>query len=54
MSDDEKQALYSKHNAYKDDQYKKPLPSGMSRVKKQPKIKWPGTSGNKKRRNIKK
>jgi putative FmdB family regulatory protein len=55
MSHDEKHHLYMKHNAYKDEKDLKPLPTGMSRVKKQPKIKWPGTSGlGKKRRNIKK
>lgn len=44
MSDDEKQSLYTKHNSYKDDtELDKKLPSGMSRVKKQPKIKWPGS-----------
>lgn len=55
MSDDEKAHLYKKHNAYKeDDSQAKSLPSGMSRIKKNPKIKWPGTTNNiKKRRNIK-
>lgn len=44
MSDDEKNALYTKHNSYKEDvDLDKKLPSGMSRVKKQPKIKWPGS-----------
>lgn len=50
MSDDEKSSLYMKHNSYKDEQDLKPLPSGMSRVKKQPKTIWPGTTGKKKRR----
>lgn len=54
MSTDEKYALYKKHNSYKDEQDLKPLPTGMSRVKKGPKIKWPGTSGLKKKRDIKK
>lgn len=54
LSDDEKHHLYIKHNEYKDEQYQKPLPTGMSRVKKQPKIKWPGSSGLKKKRDIKK
>ena len=51
MSDDEKHHLYVKHNSYKDNfDESKPLPKGMTRVKKQPKIKWPGTSVTKKRR----
>ena len=54
LSEDEKHHLYIKHNEYKDEQYQKPLPTGMSRVKKQPKIKWPGSSGLKKKRDIKK
>jgi putative FmdB family regulatory protein len=53
MSDDEKSHLYMKHNAYKDKQDLKPLPSGMSRVKKTPKIKWPGTNGIKTKRKLK-
>lgn len=53
MSDDEKRALYMKHNSYKDEKDLKPLPSGMSRVKKGPKIKWPGTSGMKQKRKPK-
>lgn len=40
MSDDQKQALNKKHNMYKDPQFDKPLPKGMSRMKKQSKIKW--------------
>lgn len=39
MSKDQKQELYSKHNSYKD-QPMKPLPKGMTRVPKGPKIKW--------------
>jgi putative FmdB family regulatory protein len=55
MSNDEKQHLYTKHNAYKDEKDLKPLPTGMSRVKKKPKIKWPGSIDmGKKRRNSKK
>lgn len=54
MSEDEKTHLYIKHNSYKEDISQKQLPSGMSRVKKQPKIKWPGTSPLKKKRDIKK
>lgn len=54
MSEDQKHALYMKHNSYKDQKDLKPLPSGMSRVKKGPKIKWPGTSPkNKTRRKLK-
>lgn len=53
MSDDQKNALYMKHNSYKDESDLKPLPSGMSRVKKGPKIKWPGTTGQKQKRKPK-
>lgn len=52
MSEDQKQALWKKHNEYKDEQYQKPLPSGMSRPKKGNKIKWPGTSSQKNRRKL--
>lgn len=40
MSEDQKQALSKKHNEYKDPQFDKPLPKGMTRLKKQSKIKW--------------
>lgn len=41
MSDDEKTALYIKHNQYKEEKSQKELPSGMSRVDKpKNKIKW--------------
>lgn len=42
LSDDQKQQLEIKHNEYKDEQFKKKkeLPKGMTRLKKQPKIKW--------------
>lgn len=53
MSDDEKYSLYMKHNSYKEEKDLKPLPSGMSRVKKAPKIKWPGTNGIKQKRKPK-
>lgn len=53
MSEDQKHALYLKHNSYKDEQDLKPLPTGMSRVKKGPKIKWPGTTGSKQKRKPK-
>jgi len=53
MSDDQKTHLYIKHNSYKEDvSEQKALPKGMSRVKKQQKIKWPGTQ-IKKRRDLK-
>jgi hypothetical protein len=41
MSMDEKSHLYQKHNSYKETQEEaKPLPKGMSRIKKPPKVKW--------------
>lgn len=40
LSEDEKIHLHQKHNSYKDNQPEKPLPKGMSRMKKPPKIKW--------------
>lgn len=40
LSDDEKLALDKKHNSYKEEVPQKPLPKGMKRMKKQPKIKW--------------
>ena len=41
MTDDHKAALYEKHNAYKDEVDKKPMPTGMSRMKKpKQKFKW--------------
>lgn len=41
MSDDQKTALYMKHNSYKETKEEgKPLPSGMNRIKKPPKTKW--------------
>ena len=41
MSNDHKEYLYNKHNEYKDPVFKKELPKGMSRLKKQNKIEWP-------------
>jgi len=42
MSMDEKSHLYQKHNSYKETQEEtKPLPKGMSRVKKPAKTIWP-------------
>jgi putative FmdB family regulatory protein len=40
MSEDHKQSLYEKHNEYKDHKEDTPLPKGMTRLKKQKKIKW--------------
>lgn len=50
MSNDEKSSLYMKHNSYKFETSQKDLPSGMSRVKKPNKIKWPGSNGKTKRK----
>ena len=41
MTEDQKRALHDKHNDYKEKGSDKPLPSGMSRIKKPPKPKWP-------------
>jgi|694.fasta_scaffold00642_27 putative FmdB family regulatory protein len=49
MSEDEKTHLYHKHNEYKFDESTKTLPTGMSRIKKPEKIKWPGSKGKTKR-----
>jgi putative FmdB family regulatory protein len=40
LSEDEKKHLFDKHNSYKNEQSNKKLPSGMTRLKKQPKTKW--------------
>jgi len=40
LSDDQKVALYKKHNDYKEQPSEKPLPKGMSRIKKPPKTIW--------------
>ena len=40
LSDDQKQSLHTKHNSYKEEAPPKDLPSGMTRLKKQPKTKW--------------
>lgn len=40
LSNDQKEDLYKKHNSYKENQSDKPLPKGMSRIKRQPKTKW--------------
>lgn len=41
MTEDHKQSLFKKHNDYKEAESSKPLPSGMSRIKKPQKPKWP-------------
>lgn len=41
LSQDEKDHIYHKNNAYKDQDLVKSLPKGMTRLKKQPKIEWP-------------
>lgn len=41
LSNDEKSALYHKHNSYKENQPDTPLPAGMSRMKKGVKTIWP-------------
>jgi hypothetical protein len=41
LSNDEKQSLYDKHNNYKEKQSEKPLPQGMTRMKKGIKTIWP-------------
>lgn len=40
MTTDQQQALYKKHNDYKEETPQKALPKGMSRIKKPPKPKW--------------
>lgn len=40
MSDDEKRAIYEKHNAYKEKESEKELPTGMTRMKKTNKTQW--------------
>lgn len=41
MSNDEKASLHKKHNSYKENKEEKPLPKGMSRMKKGSKTIWP-------------
>lgn len=41
LSEDEKQSLYKKHNDYKENKEEKPLPKGMTRMKKGQKTIWP-------------
>lgn len=52
MSQDQKDELYRKHNSYKEDAPEKPLPKGMKRLKKQPKIQWTAEPNKKQRRKI--
>ena len=40
MSNDQRQELHTKHNSYREDGPTQDLPTGMSRMKKRPKIKW--------------
>jgi len=55
MSEDQKIALYQKHNSYKENKEESSsLPSGMSRIKKPPKTVWPGSKDIKKKRSPKK
>lgn len=52
MSEDQKRELYIKHNSYKEEKLEtKPLPSGMSRMKKGPKPIWPGSKNKKTKRS---
>jgi DNA-directed RNA polymerase subunit RPC12/RpoP len=53
MSQDQKDELYRKHNSYKENAPEKPLPKGMTRLKKQPKIQWTAEQTKKERRRIK-
>jgi putative FmdB family regulatory protein len=54
MSSDEKAHLYMKHNSYKESiEESKPLPKGMTRIKKPPKTIWPGSINKKHRRQPK-
>lgn len=42
MSEDQKTELYIQHNSYKENKIEeKPLPKGMTRMKKGKKIQWP-------------
>lgn len=50
MSEDQKISLHHKHNSYKEEPSDKPLPKGMSRIKKPPKTIWPGTTNTSKKR----
>lgn len=41
LSNDEKEALHRKHNSYRETPSDKPLPKGMTRMKRGDKIIWP-------------
>lgn len=41
MSQDQKEALYNKHNSYKYEKNGSQLPTGMSRIERGPKTIWP-------------
>jgi putative FmdB family regulatory protein len=43
LTEDQKTQLHKKHNNYKENIPDKPLPKGMSRIKKPSKILWPKT-----------
>lgn len=43
LTEDQKIHLHQKHNSYKDNAPDTPLPKGMKRIKKPPKISWPKT-----------
>lgn len=50
MSEDQKHDLYFKHNSYKLEEGQKELPTGMQRVKKPLRPKWPGSKSKIKRK----
>lgn len=51
MTEDQKAELHRKHNSYKEEKIEtKPLPKGMSYMKKPPKPIWPGSLNKKKKR----
>lgn len=50
LSDDEKLALYHKHNSYKDSEPNTELPKGMSRIQRGVKTKWTDQPLKKKRK----
>jgi len=50
MSDDEKRAIYEKHNAYKEVESQNELPTGMTRMRKTNKVQWTDKPLRKKRK----
>jgi putative FmdB family regulatory protein len=50
MSDDEKRAIYEKHNAYKEQESQNELPTGMTRMRKTNKTQWTDKPLRKKRK----